>query len=50
MRSMPAASIGFKVMATGGTEFLEANGDPSTKINKFIEAVRVMEDAIRQLP
>ncbi|SPU77848.1 carbamoyl-phosphate synthase large subunit [Brucella suis] len=42
------ASIGFKVMATGGTQkFLEANGVESTKINKVIEGRPHVEDAIR---
>jgi carbamoyl-phosphate synthase large subunit len=42
------ASIGFKVMATGGTQkFLEANGVESTKVNKVIEGRPHVEDAIR---
>ena len=40
--------IGFKVMATGGTQrFLIENGIQSTKINKVLEGRPHIEDAIR---
>jgi carbamoyl-phosphate synthase large subunit len=40
--------IGFKVMATGGTQrFLQEQGIPSIKINKVLEGRPHIEDAIR---
>ncbi len=51
-RILPAirilAEIGFKVMATGGTQrFLADNGIEATKINKVLEGRPHIEDAIR---
>jgi len=51
-RVLPAihllVEIGFKVMATGGTQrFLIENGIQSTKINKVLEGRPHIEDAIR---
>jgi len=42
------ASLGFKVLATGGTQrFLAENGVPAEKINKVLEGRPHIEDAIR---
>ncbi len=52
VRVLPAirllASIGFKVLATGGTQrFLAENGIDATKVNKVLEGRPHIEDAIR---
>ena len=42
------ASLGFRVLATGGTQrFLAENGVPAEKINKVLEGRPHIEDAIR---